>query len=721
MRIWVHRFCFGLVLGSTLVPTFYSADYLYGFISLKSFIFRALTVLLVIGCLYLVKTSRVVSLRLNLYLLSWIGLLGWLLFTSLTGADPERSLWSTFERMDGFIGYIWLFLYLACLPVLIRTQRDWRWLISLSCGVAVVIALFSLTGKSEWYTPHGRLFLTFGNPAAATAYYGFHVFFVCLLTKQLLDQNPDKKWLILVGAGITFSLFLTICIQTQSRSIIISVLLSFAGLSIYLASKLFRSFRRRALFLVIVVVGLFTVTNTYYSYSEPSGLFEIGAERSSLQARIDTWQFAWEGICQKPLLGWGLDNFGYAMTPTFAHRSHSDELWYDRAHNAFLEWGISAGWLGLLGYLSLFMAMFYRSAKTRRITTEVAIMIVALVFYVVSHMANIDTLTTSICLVWTFAFLDQHLPKAFSISISKEKVPMSLVFMVVSLLVGTLSYFSVWQPARTNQRILQLLRSSQPTYVARELTFLYQNTIQGKYEIAEQMALMAVDLEAGSTDSHEKENFYNATYQILADQYRIRPQFMRFLDVVGAFLKRYPSSEARKKSVKMYQIMATQMPLRAESNYGYGLSLWENNVDSSAHKAMLRAVHIKPNDSRFLLGLALVNATSDSLPEFAKVIRKVPVRYVAEHFSELRSNCSEKTWKVVHEFFQQNLLPEHTSPMPPLFYWQWAHTSFDIGDFATCKAALYMYYTFYGKNPLVLTIREEVDKGVRPPEIRISQ
>lgn len=117
----------------------------------------------------------------------------------------------------------------------------------------------------------------------------------------------------------------------------------------------------------------------------------------------------------------------------------------------------------------------------------------------------------------------------------------------------------------------------------------------------------------------------------------------------------------------------------------------------------------------------MVNAKSENLKQLREVMRKIPVRYAAEHFGELHSSCPSRAWEAIHEFFQQNLLPEHASPMPPLFYWQWAHSCFDRKDFATCKAALYMYYTFYGKNPLVLRIREDVDKGIRPPEVQLSQ
>jgi tetratricopeptide (TPR) repeat protein len=63
---------------------------------------------------------------------------------------------------------------------------------------------------------------------------------------------------------------------------------------------------------------------------------------------------AWEGVKERPLLGYGQSNFNYVFNENYDPRLYAQEQWFDRAHNIFMDWLVTGGFLGLIAYLSIF-------------------------------------------------------------------------------------------------------------------------------------------------------------------------------------------------------------------------------------------------------------------------------------------------------------------------------------------------------------------------------
>jgi O-antigen ligase len=72
-------------------------------------------------------------------------------------------------------------------------------------------------------------------------------------------------------------------------------------------------------------------------------------------ARFTLWNMAWQGVKEKPFLGWGQDNFPYVFAKYYDPKMYSQEQWFDRTHNVFFDWLIAGGFLGLLSYLAIFV------------------------------------------------------------------------------------------------------------------------------------------------------------------------------------------------------------------------------------------------------------------------------------------------------------------------------------------------------------------------------
>ena len=65
-----------------------------------------------------------------------------------------------------------------------------------------------------------------------------------------------------------------------------------------------------------------------------------------------------KGFIEKPILGWGQEGFNFVFNKYYDPRMYTQEPWFDRAHNTYLDWLIVGGALGLLSYLAIIF-LFY--------------------------------------------------------------------------------------------------------------------------------------------------------------------------------------------------------------------------------------------------------------------------------------------------------------------------------------------------------------------------
>ncbi len=111
------------------------------------------------------------------------------------------------------------------------------------------------------------------------------------------------------------------------------------------------------------------------------------------------WNMSWEGFKERPLLGWGQDNFLYVFAEHYNPKMWNQEPWFDRSHDVFFDWLIAGGVLGLLAYLSMFVAVLYYLwfARKKHLTIiERSILTGMLAGYFVHNIFVFDNLTSYI-------------------------------------------------------------------------------------------------------------------------------------------------------------------------------------------------------------------------------------------------------------------------------------------------------------------------------------
>jgi O-antigen ligase len=72
--------------------------------------------------------------------------------------------------------------------------------------------------------------------------------------------------------------------------------------------------------------------------------------------RLTQWQFCWQLITERPVLGWGLRNF----TPLYEAKMN---LWLGHPHNLFLMFGAETGIISLLLFLAIIAMIMFKATK----------------------------------------------------------------------------------------------------------------------------------------------------------------------------------------------------------------------------------------------------------------------------------------------------------------------------------------------------------------------
>ena len=165
--------------------------------------------------------------------------------------------------------------------------------------------------------------------------------------------------------GLTL-FFLAFFVLSETRGGFIGLGAAVFAFFIFLAFKL-PATRKWALPLLVAFIVISSIL-VYYRHSAfmqrfPGGrVFDIAFSGATVQTRLWTWGSAWQGFLERPLLGWGPENFTLVFDKYFNPHHYvpgqSSETWFDRAHNVFFDYLSETGFLGLLAYLGMF-GVFY--------------------------------------------------------------------------------------------------------------------------------------------------------------------------------------------------------------------------------------------------------------------------------------------------------------------------------------------------------------------------
>lgn len=510
----LHRSLIVSLYAILITPLVFFNDLFFPYITGKGFYFRLLIQIAVALYVALILQDRSYLPKKSAVVWSVLAFVGILVLATFTSENPARSFWSNYERMEGLVLMLHLAAYAVIAACVLNTKVLWSRFWHMSLWVSVVMGLRSMLDLFDPTTGafrNFRIYGTLGNSSYLGVYALLHIFLAGFF---LIRYKKDRMWNVFYIGTMMFNGFVMYWTGTRSAfvGLVVGILVAAAGIAVYeKKEKTVRKIGIGAIVATIVIVGFFgAIKNTAFIKQYPTvdryaSLISFDVKKifqDQGYGRTLLWGVAWKGVQERPLLGWGQDNFNYVFAKYYNPAMYGQEEWFDRAHNVFLDWLIAAGFLGLISYLALSVIMIVRIINIPEDAMSVAqksVFVGMLVAYGVHNLFVFDHLVSYVLFFGFIGYIYYlslpEVPKEDHSTLIASSGQRYAVITLVSVAMLIVVYVVSLKPLSANSYLIDALRSQgESTSQAAENTFvafqqaLASNTF-GRGEIREQLAV----------------------------------------------------------------------------------------------------------------------------------------------------------------------------------------------------------------------------------------
>ena len=366
----------------------------------------------------------------------------------LLGVSPTRSMWSSYERMQGVFDLAHWFAFVLIAASVFRSLRDWRLVFSVNLGLSTLVCILGLgqslgVWNSDLLGDSNRISSTLGNATYVGAYALVNALIGMGLVIQSIGRSSRRQGVgesgsRLVrrrrrrgaprGPGVDFiSLFRVLWVAailvnlwalwlSGTRGAVagfgVALLVFSVAYAIWGGIPAARKTSVGLILLVTIGLGMLVLARAT-SVLDPikdsslmlSRVSTISLDDGSIRGRVVSAEAGTRAFLDRPLFGWGPENYLAAWGRYFDLDSGITER-FDQAHSKLIEELTTKGLIGLLSYLAIWGAMAFAVLKSlrRRLGYDqlfVGVMGGALIAYFVQNLFLFDTPAT----VMQFALL----------------------------------------------------------------------------------------------------------------------------------------------------------------------------------------------------------------------------------------------------------------------------------------------------------------------------
>jgi O-antigen ligase/cytochrome c-type biogenesis protein CcmH/NrfG len=377
------------------IPLIVSSSLFFPYITGKAFAFRIIVEIIVAVWAVLAILNLKYRPRRSPVLFAVIGLVAVSTLATVFGSNPYHSFWSNFERMEGLVTYLHLLGYFVVMISVLKTQKLWSWFLNLSLAVSLIVGFLALNQWLGHQEGGFRADATLGNPIYLAVYALIHFF----LALYIVVRSSEKWPKVIYGIIALFEILVIYLTATRSA------LLGLVG-GIFVATLLVALFERErprlrrsaigiSLAVLIGVGGFWLAKDAPLIQGNPvlSRLANISLQDGTTRHRLIVWSMGWQGVKERPILGWGPENFNLVFNKYYDPALYGAETWFDRSHNILIDWLVHAGILGLVSYLGLFaVAVYCVWRRTDWRVIEKSIIVGLLAAYLIHNLFVFDNL-----------------------------------------------------------------------------------------------------------------------------------------------------------------------------------------------------------------------------------------------------------------------------------------------------------------------------------------
>lgn len=387
-----EKICLAVIRwGSCLIlflPLFVYRGTLYPYIFGKIIFFRILVEIIFAAYIFLaVYDKRYRPNWKNPLIFSLTIFVAVLFLTSLFGVDFSRSFWSTQERMTGLLTILHFWVWFIVLAGVFSTKggQDWKKLIYATLISSLLLGLYGLGQRAGFKflleeaaggrMVGGRMGSILGNPIFLASYTMLHIF----LAGCLILWERKKIWQSIAIISLIFNL--TIMSLAFTRGVTVAFGLATFLFSIFIAFTLPSRKTKKIIIPIFILLIIFAFAGFIFLQTPranflypkvPSVIVRVIYLKNlteSAEQRTVPWKIAWRGLREKPLMGWGWENYNVLFNKYFPSQFlmyGAEGTWFDRSHNQIMDILSLAGILGATAYLLFYGSIFFLLIKKLR-------------------------------------------------------------------------------------------------------------------------------------------------------------------------------------------------------------------------------------------------------------------------------------------------------------------------------------------------------------------
>lgn len=633
-------------------PLIISSKFFFPFVGPKSLYFMALAEIIFLAWIFLIIFYPKYRPRFNIILLNLILFIVIAILASIFGIDLTYSFWSKFERMTGILMMLHLLAFFLIISSTFQKKEFFK-IFLVSILVGAILSLIAFFSKE----PSTRGGATIGNDSFLGTYLLFNLF----LSIYLFFKTEGALKLF---SAVCFSIMALQIILSQARAARLSflgglVLLFF----LYLA---FGSQKRNWQFLgkILLILSFLTFSISYFLLFQENSFIQKIFIKYVGKARLVVWQNAWQSFLERPILGWGPENFEIIFPkkfhPCLFLSECGAEVWFDRAHNIIFDTLVSTGIIGFLAYCLIFLSLFYilwkNYFKQKIDFFTSGVFSALLAAYFVQNLTVFDMVSSYMMFFLVLGFIAFLFSKEYSLNYDyfknlnqndykNKKISFSKKLVCVFIFIlFTLSFNKfVIQPAKTDFYTIKSIQAQSP----KERVLLYQKTLSaspvGKYQIREYFAnltstfitsekasnfpkqdlLQEIDFVAKELEKSVKESPLNyRSWLVLGQTYNVYSLFDSSKQILAEeVLKK--AMELSPTNPQTYWALAQNKLY--QSNFEEAISLAEKSIELEKRlpRSHLIAIQVAKISGNLELATQKAKEALEILPELEPEIKKI--------------------------------------------------------------------------------------------------
>lgn len=520
-----------------LLPLYVASGMLFPYITGKNFAFRIIVEIIFAAWVFLAILKSEYRPRLTPLFKSITIFTAVVFLADLLSPHPYRAFFSNYERMEGFMMIGHLYLYFVMLTAMFRTRRDWLVFFHVSLGASIIASFYGLLqhlGLRPSLQGAFRVDSTIGNPTYFAAYLLFHVWMLAILAYQY-----RKTLWRAVAYGIVLVAELVMIYFTATRGVVLAlvvVAIPFVAIVVIFWNRVFgarhpgwsRGRLAAAAMLGCIIAApviFWSIRSSAVVQENPAlrRLTNYSLQEGSIQNRTMIWGMSLKGIAERPILGWGQENYYLVFQKYFNPGLYAAEPWFDRSHNVVLDWAVHTGILGLGAYLAIFAVALREIIRAMRrdqnIFFEGLLLVCLFATYFLQNLFVFDNLSSYMLFFAFLAYAQQmHMRNgerrdtpdgARGRASDGVRFPYAVAGMTATCVAAAIwGYFTILQPMWESMALIRALGAVQSRATIPETQAAFSNALAyrafGTTEAREQLGNIARDIAGSATGTPEE-------------------------------------------------------------------------------------------------------------------------------------------------------------------------------------------------------------------------